>query len=356
MSNKSSTPLGDPNNDIEYCLQGGSEDGAVVLTKKIKPSEDVKSKTEETAGLDFDVDVQLAEEDRKLNKQLATELNMELAGMGGDIIESKPLGHNLLTKIVVKKNNLGNREGIYLILKIQGESPIIFGNKHADKLDKGTLDITYQAINSTEQFLEMGAEYKEGMDMEQQARIEKLRKELFTIGGIIKKYRFLGHNLLALIKIDKQLQEVAFGEDKTDPKRLQTAFIKRGEQIDCVEELRSGIYAVLSKGGVGMKILGGKNAYRLDPEIAETIYESIQNPAHFFSADGKLKQYLKDLETDINQEIEKQAQHLQKIIDELDNPITLEDKIPNIPEGKAEEELNKLNVELDELKNGENND
>ena len=287
----------------------------------------------------------------KLDNGLAEEFELDLAGMAGNIIESKPLDHNLLAKVMIEKNNLGNHEGIYLILKIQGESPIIFGNKHADKLDKVTINIAYQAINSTEQFLEMGAEYGEGVDMEQQTRLEKLRKELFTISGIIKKYRFLGHNLLALIKIDKRLQEMAFGEEKTDPKRIRMALSKNGAQIDCVENLRDGIYAVLSKGGVGMKILGGKSAYMLDPEIAETIYESIQNPAHFFNADNKLKQYIKGLEEDVDKEIEAKTHELDQIISKLDEPITEEGEASEITEEQIDEELNRLTVEIDDLKN-----
>jgi len=298
---------------------------------------------------------ELAEEDRNI-KELEAELDIELAGMAGKIIESKPIDNNLLAKMEVEKNNLGHREGVYLILKMQGKALMIFGEDHADKLDQKTIGMAYTAITSTEQFLEMGAEYKEGIDMEQKIRIDKLKKEVFTIGGIIKKYRFLGHNLLALVRIYKGFQEAAFAEEKTDPKRLQMALIGRGEQIDCVEGLRDGIYALLSKGEAGIKVLGGKEAYRLDPEIAETIYETIHNPAHFFDADSKLKEYIKGLQEDANKEIEIKTRDLEKIISELDKPITTEGEVPEIPEGQLDEELDKLTDEINELENGEEDD
>jgi len=291
--------------------------------------------------------------------ELEAELDIELAGMAGKIIESKPLDSNLLAKIEIEKNNLGYREGIRLILKIQGRASLIFGNKHADKLDPKTIDISYAAITSTEQFLEMDGEYREGIDMEQKRRLEKLKKELFTIGGIIKKFRFLGHNLLALVKIDKGFQEAAFAGEKTDPKRLQMALIQKGERIDCIEGLRDGIYTVLSKGEAGMKVLGGKNASLLDPEIAETIYESIQNPAHFFDADSKLKEYIKGLQEDVDKEIELKTRELEKIMRELDGPITIEgegDEVAKIPEGELDEELDKLTDEINELENGKKDD
>lgn len=306
---------------------------------------------------------EIVEEDGLENSEevelLTAELDIELAGMAAEIIDSKSLGHSLLAKMSVEKNNLGHREGLYLILKIAGKPLIIFGDEHADKLNQQTIDMAYAAITSVEQFLEMGAEYAESMNIEQKNRLEKLRKELFTIGGIIRKYRFLGHNLLALMKIDRGLQEATFSEEKTDPKRLRMALIERGERIDCVEELRDGVYAVLSKGEAGMKVLGGKNAHLLDPEIAETIYESIQNPAHFFSADHKLKEYIKQLEEDVHQEIQIQAQRLQQIIDELEEPIAEEGETPeapDIPEGKIDEELAKLERELDELGSEEMDD
>ncbi len=346
MPNKpSKTPADNPEERASEYLEGGLDEQDIKKPKKPEIVED--DEFELTEG-NPDNEAGLAE--------LEKELDMELAGMAAKCIESKPLDDNLLAKIRIEKNNLGKREGLQLALKMTGEPLMIFGKQYADKLDEKTVEMAYPAITSTEQFLEMDAEYKEGVEMERETQLNKLRMELFTISGIILKSRFLGYNLLAMVRINKSLQEAAFGEEKTDPKRLRLALAAKGEKIDCVETMRDGIYAVLVKGEVGMKVLGGKNAYQLDPEIIETIYESLEDPAHFFRADQKLKQYIKELEDDEDPRIKTAAQRLQQIMEELEEPTTDKGDITEMPDEDIDGELAQLEKELDELENGEDDE
>jgi len=388
MDKKPSTsPEHDLGDQIEHYLQGSSEDGVVVSTEKIEPA-DARSRIEEVADLDFDVDVELSTEDQDFppteeeveilddNKfalvdeenptedepdyKLIEEFDLDLAAIAGEVIESRPLQGNILAKVSVEENNLGFPEGVYLVLKIKGEELLIYGGEHADKLDEETINMIYQDVDLTEKFLEMSAEFKKKMDIEQLNKLDKFRKEMGTIGGIVLEYRFLQGNLLSLVKIDRAMHEAAF-EEETDSKLLQRKLIQRGEEIDCVEGLRDGIYAIFVYGATRM-ILGGEDAHKLDPEEVKTIFESLENSAHFFDEDRRLKKYLKDLEAEEKEENElaEKEQKLAQTLAELDEPITGANEVPEVKkldeDPEEAEALNKLLSDIGELINEKNDD
>ena len=361
MSKKPSTsPEKDLGDQIENYLQGSSE--------------------EEVASLDFDVDVEPPVEDPDFiatmedgevlddsefdladapDDKLIEEFDLDLAGMAGEVMEFRSLQGNILAKVKVEDNNLGISAGVYLVLKIKGKEILIYGGEHADKLDEGTIDMIYRDVDSVDKFLKKSAEFKGEIDKDQQNKLDKFKKEIGTISGIILKYRFLQGNLLSLIKIDQAMHEAAF-EEKTDPKLLQMGLIERGEKIDCVEELRDGIYAIFIYGETRTILGGDKNAHKLKPEEVKTIFEKSKKPTDFFNENVRVKKKLKakkDLkELEAGEEIAEKERKLEQILAELDEPITEEGEASDISEDIDEEELDKLTAEIDELVNGEDND
>ena len=111
--------------------------------------------------------------------------------MSGNIEESRSLGGHTLANVVIFKelyeSNNGNglektkivenimaiRDGMHLVLRLEGTGLFILGGKHADEVDDDTRKKTYRTINHVSEFLQFSELIEKSVDLEEKMKARR---------------------------------------------------------------------------------------------------------------------------------------------------------------------------------------
>ena len=209
-----------------------------------------------------------------LEKPLDEEVMKKL---GGKIKRSRMLEGHILA-IVEAVDTEGIRKAVYLVLKKKEGDLLVFAGKYGKYVGESTIDFLIDRIDNVAIFEAKSDEIREAI----REKVEKLKKELITIGGKLIKFKISENNLFAIIDIT---------EEKTpaESQAIRDAFKENGEIIEVVENLKEGTYYVLKKGDAGLFIFAGKEHGReVSVSEKEERFRSI-NDANSFIGQSRIE-------------------------------------------------------------------
>lgn len=134
-------------------------------------------------GLDFDETVQLPED--RLPEPEKTVWDI----MTRNIVKSRLLGGHTLAKVVIFKklfesdnglkkteiikNIMTMRDGVYLVLKMEGTGLFILGGRRADEVSEGEMEEAYRTHNHVSEFLQFSELIEKTYDVEEKGKPRK---------------------------------------------------------------------------------------------------------------------------------------------------------------------------------------